>query len=62
MVTHNVGALTEARGLRLEVILLGGTYRPRSNVVDGPAAVEFVGPLPRRRCCWASTASTSKRA
>ena len=42
VVTHNVGALAEAQGLKLEVILLGGRFRPRSNVVDGPAAVEFV--------------------
>jgi DeoR/GlpR family transcriptional regulator of sugar metabolism len=42
VVTHNVGALAEAHGLRLELILLGGQFRSRSNVVEGPAAVEFV--------------------
>ena len=42
VVTHNAGALSEAHGLRLELILLGGRFRSRSNVVEGPAAVEFV--------------------
>ena len=42
VVTHNVGALAEAQGLRLELILLGGRFRSRSNVVEGAAAVEFV--------------------
>ncbi len=40
VVTHNVGALTEAQNLRLEIILLGGLYRPRSNAVAGPATLE----------------------
>lgn len=43
VVTHNVGALAEAQGLRLEVILVGGQYLPRSNAVAGPIAVEQIG-------------------
>ena len=43
VVTHNVGALAEAHGLRLELIVVGGRYRPRSNAVDGPLSVEEVG-------------------
>ena len=42
VVTHNVGALAEAQGLQIELILLGGQFRSRSNVVEGAAAVEFV--------------------
>lgn len=43
IITHNVGALAEAQGLRLEVILVGGQYKARSNAVVGPLAVEQVG-------------------
>jgi len=43
VVTHNVGALAEAQGLRLELIVVGGRYRPRANAVDGPLALEEVG-------------------
>jgi DeoR/GlpR family transcriptional regulator of sugar metabolism len=43
IVTHNVGALAEAHGLRLEVVLLGGRYWPRPNAVEGPLAVEMAG-------------------
>jgi DeoR family fructose operon transcriptional repressor len=42
VITHNVGALAEAHGLRLELVLLGGLYRARSNAVEGPLAVELV--------------------
>lgn len=42
IVTHNVGAVQEARGLRVEVVLVGGLYRPRSNAVSGPLAIEQV--------------------
>ena len=33
----------EARGLRVEVVLVGGLYRPRSNAVSGPLALEHIG-------------------
>jgi DeoR family fructose operon transcriptional repressor len=42
IVTHNVGAMQEARGLRAEVVLAGGLYRPRSNAVSGPLAIEHI--------------------
>jgi DeoR family transcriptional regulator, fructose operon transcriptional repressor len=42
VVTHNVGALAEAQGLRIELILVGGRYRPRSTAVDGTVAIEQV--------------------
>ena len=42
IVTHNVGAVQEARGLRVEVVLAGGLYRPRSNAVSGPLAIEHI--------------------
>src|SRR5664280_140089 len=31
VITHNVGALAEAEGLRIELVLLGGVFRPQSN-------------------------------
>ncbi len=42
VVTHNVGALAEAQGLRLELVVLGGLYRRRANAVVGPVAVELL--------------------
>lgn len=42
IITHNVGALAEAQGLRLGIVLVGGTYQPRSNAVAGPWAVELI--------------------
>jgi len=43
IITENVGAVGEAQGPNLEIILLGGVYRPRSNTLDGPLSVELVG-------------------
>jgi DeoR/GlpR family transcriptional regulator of sugar metabolism len=43
IITHNLGALAEAQGLRLEIIVLGGRYRGRSNLVEGPLPTELVG-------------------
>lgn len=42
IITHNVGALAEAQGSHLEVVLVGGSYRPRSHAVAGPLALEAV--------------------
>jgi len=42
IVTHSVGALAEAQDLRLDLVLVGGLYRPLSNAVSGPMAVEHV--------------------
>jgi DeoR family fructose operon transcriptional repressor len=43
IVTHNVGALTSAQDSALEVILLGGVFRPHSNTLEGAMAIEAVG-------------------
>ncbi len=43
VITHNGGALAEAQNLKLEVILIGGRYRPRSNALDGPLGIEQLG-------------------
>jgi DeoR family transcriptional regulator, fructose operon transcriptional repressor len=45
IVTHNVGALTAAQDTALDVILLGGVFRPRSNTLEGPMAIEAVSTL-----------------
>jgi len=44
-VTHNVGALTAAQDTALDVILVGGVFRPRSNTLEGPMAIEAVSTL-----------------
>jgi len=43
VITYNSGALAEAQSLALEVILVGGRYRSRSNAVDGPLGIEQLG-------------------
>jgi len=42
IVTHNVGALSTAQRSSLDVVLLGGSYRSRSNTLEGPLAIEAV--------------------
>jgi DeoR family fructose operon transcriptional repressor len=42
IVTHNVGALSTAKRSALDVVLLGGSYRARSNTIEGPLATEAV--------------------
>lgn len=42
VVTDNVGALAEAKGQRLDVVLLGGQYRSRSNSLEGTLPCEAV--------------------
>jgi DeoR/GlpR family transcriptional regulator of sugar metabolism len=42
VITHNGGALAEAQDLSLEIIIVGGQYRPRSNAVEGPLGVEQI--------------------
>jgi len=42
IVTHNVGALSTAQRSALDVVLLGGSYRARSNTLEGPLATEAV--------------------
>ncbi len=43
IVTHNVGALATAPQTSLDIVLLGGSYQPRSNTLEGPLAIEAVG-------------------
>ena len=43
VITHNMGALGEAEGSRIELVLLGGNYHAQSNAVDGSLPVEIVG-------------------
>ena len=43
VVTHNVGAVTAAQHSSLDVVLLGGSYRPRSNTLAGTLTIETVG-------------------
>lgn len=40
IVTHNVGAISTAQGSSLDIVLLGGSYRTRSNTLEGPLAIE----------------------
>jgi DeoR family fructose operon transcriptional repressor len=42
IVTHNVGAVSSAQKTGLDVVLLGGSYRPRSNTLEGALAIEGV--------------------
>ncbi len=43
IVTHNVGAVSSAQRTSLDVILLGGSYRPRSNTLQGALPIEVAG-------------------
>jgi DeoR family fructose operon transcriptional repressor len=43
IVTHNLGAVSSAQRTSLDVVLLGGLYRPRSNTLQGPLAIEAAG-------------------
>jgi DeoR family transcriptional regulator, fructose operon transcriptional repressor len=41
-ITHNVGAVAEAEGLRAELVLLGGVYRRKSNALEGSLPSDLV--------------------
>jgi DeoR/GlpR family transcriptional regulator of sugar metabolism len=43
VVTHNVGAVSAAQRTSLDIVLLGGSYRPRSNTLGGSLTIETVG-------------------
>jgi DeoR/GlpR family transcriptional regulator of sugar metabolism len=43
VVTHSLGAAAEAKGLRLEMVFLGGLYRPHLNAVEGTWPIEMIG-------------------
>jgi len=42
VVTHNLATATEARGLQLEVVFLGGLYRPQLDAVEGTWSVSMI--------------------
>ena len=42
VVTHNLAVATEARGLRLEVVFLGGLYRPQLDAVEGTWSMSMI--------------------
>ncbi len=42
IVTHNVGALSTVEVAALDIVILGGSYRPSSNTLEGALAVEAV--------------------
>ena len=43
VVTHSLAAASEAQGLNLELIFLGGLYRPGINAVEGTWTVDMIG-------------------
>ena len=42
VVTHSLAAATEARGLRLELVFLGGLYRPQLATVEGSWPLDMI--------------------
>ncbi len=42
VVTHNVGAISTGQRTSLDVVLVGGSYRQRSNTLEGALAIEAV--------------------
>ena len=42
IITHNLGAVSSAQEKALEVILVGGLYRPRSNTLEGALSLEVL--------------------
>ena len=43
VVTHSLAAAAETQGLRLEIIFLGGLYRPQLNAVEGTWPLDMIG-------------------
>jgi DeoR/GlpR family transcriptional regulator of sugar metabolism len=43
IVTHNLGAVSSAQSTSLDVVLLGGSYRARSNTLQGALPIEIAG-------------------
>jgi DeoR/GlpR family transcriptional regulator of sugar metabolism len=43
VVTHSLAAAAESRGLRLEMVFLGGLYRPQLNAVEGTWPIDMIG-------------------
>lgn len=42
IVTHNLDAVAEARGLRVELVFLGGLYRPSLGAVEGAWPLDMI--------------------
>jgi DeoR family transcriptional regulator, fructose operon transcriptional repressor len=42
IVTNNAGCLAEAAGLAIELVMVGGVYRPSSNAFEGAMSAEHV--------------------
>ncbi len=42
VVTHNLGAVAEAHALQLELVFLGGLYRPQLDAVEGSWPLEMI--------------------
>ena len=42
VVTHSLAAAAEAQGLSLEIIFLGGLYRPQLNAVEGTWPIDMI--------------------
>ncbi len=42
VVTHNLAVAAEARGMRLEVLFLGGLYRPQLDAVEGAWPLDMI--------------------
>ena len=42
IVTHNIGAVSSAQQTALDVIILGGLYRPRTNTLEGALSLEVL--------------------
>ena len=43
IVTPSLGAAAETQGLRLEIVFLGGLYRPQLNSVEGTWPLDMIG-------------------
>ena len=43
VVTHSLAVAAEARGLKLEVLFLGGLYRPQIDAVEGNWPLDMIG-------------------
>jgi len=43
VVTHSLAAAAESQGLNLEVVFLGGLYRPQLNAVEGTWPLDMIG-------------------
>ena len=61
IVTHNLGAVSSAQSTSLDVVLLGGSYRPRSNTLQGALPIEIAGNFHASRFILGADALQSRR-